>query len=99
MHYYTFRVLNSFTGLVECTKWEQNRSHPVETYSISWRPGVLSANMCDCPARVPCRHIKMLKELKDRKIEKFWLVIYEEDVGVVEVYDQEVCVYRELIEE
>lgn len=95
--FYTFRVLNSFTGLYECAKFEDGRPEPLDTYYINWRKGTLSAHMCSCPARVPCRHLKMLQEVLASG-SKLWEVIYEEDKGLVRVVDQTVCVYRELME-
>lgn len=96
--YYTFRLTSTSLQTYEVTKWEENRSIPLETYIIEWRKGILSAHMCDCPARVPCRHLKMLKEaLETGKMEEPWLWIYGED-GWERVVDQTVCIFRELIE-
>ena len=88
--YYTFRQIGQKT--YEVTKWDDE---PLETYTIEWRSGVLSAHMCDCPARVPCRHLKMLQEFIQRDL-KGWEWIYEDDW--VRVHDQDVCVYEELVE-
>lgn len=41
MHY-TFRQIGQKT--YEVTKWDDE---PLETYTIEWRSGVLSAHMCD----------------------------------------------------
>jgi hypothetical protein len=91
MHY-TFRQISEKT--YEVTKWDGD---PIDTYTIEWRKGVLSAHMCDCPARVPCRHLKMLKDAIDTgKMDEPWLWIYEDDW--VRVFDQTVCVFRELVE-
>ena len=89
MHY-TFRQIGQKT--YEVTKWDDE---PLDTYTIEWRKGVLSAHMCDCPARVPCRHLKMLQEFIQRDL-KGWEWIYEDDW--VRVHDQDVCVYEELVE-
>lgn len=93
--YYVFRQTD--TNTYECSKWEDGRTFPTDVYVIQWRKGTLSAHMCDCPARVPCRHLKMLKEVLESG-KKLWQVIYEEDVGMVDVVDQTVCIYEELIE-
>ena len=89
MHY-TFRQIGQKT--YEVTKWDDE---PIDTYTIEWRKGVLSAHMCDCPARVPCRHLKMLQEFIQRDL-KSWEWIYEDEW--VRVHDQDVCVYEELVE-
>jgi hypothetical protein len=89
MHY-TFRQID--TNTYEVTKWDDE---PLDTYTIEWRKGILSAHMCDCPARVPCRHLKMLQEFIQRDL-KSWEWIYENDW--VRVHDQDVCIYKELVE-
>ncbi len=90
--YYTFRINKT---RYEVTKWSDNRVE--DTYTIEWRKGTLSAHMCDCPARVPCRHLNMLKEaIETGKMDEPWLWVYEDDW--VRVFDQTVCVYKELIE-
>ena len=91
--FYTFRQID--TAVYEVTKWETYRTHPLDTYTIEWRKGVLSAHMCDCPARVPCRHLKMLQEFIQRDL-KGWKWIYEDEWA--QVHDQDVCVYAELVE-
>ena len=94
--FYTFRQIAEKT--YEVTKWEEFRTHPLETYVIEWRKGVLSAHMCDCPARVPCRHLKMLKDAIDTgKMDTPWTWVYQDDFWVP-VADQTVCVFRELVE-
>jgi predicted nucleic acid-binding Zn finger protein len=94
--YYTFRQTGPMT--YEVTKWEDNRSYPLDTYVIEWRKGILSAHMCDCPARIPCRHLKMLKEAIDTgKMDEAWTWVYD-DNGWTAVVDQTICIYRELIE-
>jgi hypothetical protein len=93
--FYTFRQID--TAVYEVTKWETFRTHPLDTYTIEWRKGVLSAHMCDCPARVPCRHLKMLKDAIDRgKMNEPWTWIFTDEWE--RVHDQDVCVYRELVE-
>lgn len=59
-NYYTFRRLSQYD--FECTKWEEHRSEPIETYKICKR----GSYRCDCPAHVSfCRHASMLKDLID----------------------------------
>lgn len=92
--YYTFREIQE--QVVEVTKWEEHRSHPLDTYTVSWRKN-MSANSCDCPARVPCRHLVMVDEFiagKYRDEPHLWF--YSD--GWERAYDQIVCVFRELIE-
>jgi len=92
--YYTFREIQPF--LVEVTKWEDNRAYPLDTYTVSWRKN-MSANCCDCPARVPCRHLKMVDEFINGEYRidpHLWIFSDKWE----RVYDQDVCIYRELIE-
>lgn len=92
--YYTFREIQPY--LVEVTKWEDYRSLPLDTYTVSWRKN-MSAHCCDCPARVPCRHLKMLKDAIDSgKMNEPWTWIFTDEWE--RVHDQDVCVYRELVE-
>ncbi len=93
--YYVFRQTGDKT--YECSKWEDGGSQPLDVYEITWRKGTLSAHMCSCPARIPCRHLKMMQQVLDSG-EKLWEVIYEEDIGITKVVDQTVCVFRELME-
>lgn len=93
MIYYTFREIQN--EIFEVTKWEDNRSHPLDTYTVSYRKN-MSAHCCDCPARVPCRHLKMVTELVENYREEPWLWIYTDKWEPV--VDQTVCIFRELIE-
>lgn len=97
-NYYSLRSISA--SVYEVTKWEEHRSIPLNTYEIQWRKGVLSAHMCSCPARVPCRHLKMLKDAIERKLDlKYWIAQDTRDgYEWIEVQDQKVCVFEELIE-
>lgn len=88
--YYTFRCIGE--NLFEVTKWEEHRSMPLDTYEVQWRKHQHSAKMCTCPARVPCRHLKMLAEALESPLRLFEL-IYQEDVGIVQVFDQKEFFY------
>jgi hypothetical protein len=58
-NFYLFR--HTGDGVYECTKFEYDRSEPVETYEL--KPGrYINARDCSCPSRYPCKHLKALFE-------------------------------------
>lgn len=86
MYYYTFR--QPYLDVYEVTKWEEYRSYPLETYEIIWRSGPVSANMCSCPARTPCKHLEMLREMIECEcIQEHWLW-YQDENGWQTAHDQ-----------
>lgn len=90
MNYYTIRAS-------EVTKWEEGRPEPLETYEIKWRKGALSAHMCSCPARVPCKHLSIIQDaIKKGILQEHWHWYWQD--GWFRTKDQTVCIWRELIE-
>jgi hypothetical protein len=84
--YYTFRINKDH---YEVTKWEWG--NPLDTFEVRWDGNLKrqNANMCSCPARVPCRHMDMLWYMIDSGcILEHWLWYFENDQFYT-AYDQQ----------
>jgi hypothetical protein len=76
--YYTYRHL--YENVYECTKWEENRSLPLESFELK-KARILNAKNCSCLARVPCRHLKALAEMPDDGLWNYFVQDEEWDLA------------------